>query len=168
MVFAPRSRKLVLTAHILFSVGWIGGAGAYLALSIAALLSKDPGKVRAAYLVMDPTAGYALLPMAFGSLMSGLLLALGTSWGLFRHYWVVIKLLLTLVSVLILLGNMRTLHFLAGMAAKPGALDPKGLIEQILHSGGGILVLLVIAMLGMYKPKGMTPYGWRKQQERNP
>jgi hypothetical protein len=35
----------------------------------------------------------------------------------------------------------------------------------LLHSIGGTIVLLVILVLNLYKPRGMTPYGWRKQQK---
>jgi len=30
---------------------------------------------------------------------------------------------------------------------------------------GGVLVLLVITVLNVYKPRDLTPYGWRKQEE---
>ncbi len=41
----------------------------------------------------------------------------------------------------------------------------EGLRSELLHAGVGLLVLLVIQVLNVYKPRGMTPYGWRKQQE---
>lgn len=168
MPISPASRKLALTGHILSSIGWMGAALAYLAFSVAALMSKDPQVVRAAYLIMLPTARFAIIPLAFASVLSGLISALGTSWGLFRQYWVVSKLLLTLVATAILLGNMRAVEFLSNEAAHSRSLDSTGLQSQILHSGGGFIVLLVIAVLGVYKPKGMTPYGWRKHQEKQP
>lgn len=37
--------------------------------------------------------------------------------------------------------------------------------STLLHSVGGLLVLIVITTLNVYKPQGLTPYGWRKQQE---
>jgi hypothetical protein len=33
------------------------------------------------------------------------------------------------------------------------------------HAVGGLVVLLVITALNVFKPPGLTPYGWRKQQE---
>ncbi|MCI0645282.1 MAG: hypothetical protein L0346_10410 [Chloroflexi bacterium] len=40
-----------------------------------------------------------------------------------------------------------------------------GLGGGLFHAGVGLLVLLVIQVLNVYKPPGLTPYGWRKQQE---
>ena len=40
-----------------------------------------------------------------------------------------------------------------------------GLRSYLLHSGGGLLALLVTTVLAVYKPQGLTPYGWRKQSE---
>jgi len=36
----------------------------------------------------------------------------------------------------------------------------------VVHAGGGLLVLLVPMILSVYKPRGMTRYGRRKQHER--
>jgi hypothetical protein len=145
----------------------MGAAFAYLVVVLVALSNPDPQAVRAAYLLMEPIAWFAIVPLALASLLTGLVSALGTSWGLFRHYWVTAKLFLTLVATLILFGNMRTLESLSVLAARPGTLDPGGLNGQILHSGGGLVVLLVIAILGVYKPKGLTRYGWKRQREEN-
>jgi hypothetical protein len=38
----------------------------------------------------------------------------------------------------------------------------------LFHAGGGLLVPLVIAVLNVYKPQGLTPYGWRKQHQQRP
>lgn len=43
-----RVRKLALTAHITFSVGWLGAVAGFLALSIAGLVSQDDEMVRGA------------------------------------------------------------------------------------------------------------------------
>lgn len=159
----PAFRKWALTAHVTVSVGWLGAASAYFALAVSALVSEDPRLVRSAYFVMEPLARWGIVPLAVASLLTGLVSALGTPWGLFRHYWIVAKLALTLVATAILLGNMRTLALLAEMAAKTADPDPAGLTGQILHSGGGVVVLLLASVLGMFKPKGLTRYGWRKQ-----
>jgi hypothetical protein len=41
---------------------------------------------RAAYLAMDLTSRFVIVPLARASLLTGLAQALGTPWGLFRHY----------------------------------------------------------------------------------
>lgn len=106
--------------------------------------------------------------MALASLLTGLVMALGTNWGLFRHYWVLISLALTILATAILLGNMQAVSFYAGMAAEPDsdlASLRRGLRSELLHGGVGLLMLLVIQVLNVYKPRGVTPYGRRKQRE---
>jgi uncharacterized membrane protein len=156
-------RKLVFTAHVVCSVGWIGAVIAYLALVVAALTSEDAQTVRAAFLAMETTY-FVLVPLAFASLLTGVVQSLGTTWGLLRHYWVVFKLLLTVIATFVLLLNMRTVNSLADDAARAGA-DLPGAGGQLLHAGVGLLVLLTTAALAVYKPRGMTRYGLRKQRE---
>jgi uncharacterized membrane protein len=159
----PRPRKLVLTVHVVASVGWIGAVVAYLALVFAALVSDDPQTVRAAFLAMELTY-FALVPLAVVALVTGLVQSLGTTWGLFRHYWVIFKFVLTVVATVVLLLNMSTVNSLADIAADTGRDLPEA-GGQLLHAGVGLLVLITTAVLGIYKPPGMTAYGQRKQQE---
>ncbi|WP_200961608.1 DUF2269 domain-containing protein [Paenibacillus sp. Soil522] len=167
MIMKPGLRKFALTAHIASSVGWIGAVVAYLALVVATQTSQDAQTVRAAFIAMEPITWFALVPLSFASLLTGLVMSLGTPWGLFRHYWVLAKLLLTVLATLVLLSYTQTVSFLAGVAADPSAdLDRLGGGGQFLHPGIGLLVLLLVLILSVYKPRGMTRYGWRKQQEK--
>jgi uncharacterized membrane protein len=166
MTMTPRFRKFALTVHVTTSVGWLGAVVVFLALSVVGLTSRDAQTVRGAYLVMEPTARLVLVPLAFASLITGIVQSLGTTWGLFRHYWVLFKLLITLFATIILLTYMETFRLMAGVAADPSAdlasvRNPSPLIHAVL----ALLVLLVAAVLGLYKPRGMTRYGWRKQHE---
>jgi len=156
-------RKVVLTVHITTSVGWLGAVVAYLALDVAAVTGQDVQLVRGAYLAMAVLAGYVIVPMALASVLVGVVNALGTSWGLFRQYWVVIKLLLTVAATVVLLVETPTIGYLAQMAAS-GA-DPRALPGTLPHSVGGLVVLLTATILSVVKPRGLTRYGWRKQQE---
>ena len=165
MTIPPRLRKLVLTAHVASSVGWLGAVVAYLGLAVAALTSQDTETVRAAWIAMEVTGWFVIVPLAFASLLIGLVQALGTPWGLFRHYWVLAKLLLTVFATAILLLHMPTVSHVAGVAAETDGADRDGLRGELLHAGGGLLVLLVTTALSVYKPRGMTPYGWRKRHE---
>ena len=160
----PRLRKAVLTAHIVTSVGWLGAVGAYIALDVTAVTSTDPDRVRAAYLGMEVTAVNAIVPLAIASVLIGLVNALGTPWGLFRHYWVLVKLLLTAVATAVLLVESQTIRSLARTAES--ASDPTTLPGTLPHSLGGLVVLLLVMLLSIYKPRGLTRHGWRKQQER--
>ena len=165
MTMTPGLRKFALTVHLTFSVGWIGAVVAYLGLGVAAWTSQDVQTVRAAWIAMELTGWFVIVPLAFASLLTGLVMSLGTKWGLFRHYWVLFSLLLTILATVVLLLHMPTVSFLADVAAEVDATSLGGLGSELLHAGVGLLVLLVIQVLNVYKPRGMTPYGWRKQHE---
>jgi hypothetical protein len=107
MTMTTGVRKFALTAHVTSSVGLLGSIAAFLALAIAGLTSQDIKMVRAAYLAMELIARFVIVPLAFASLLTGLIQSLGTPWGLFRHYWVVVKLLLTVFATVVLLVKME-------------------------------------------------------------
>jgi hypothetical protein len=163
----PRLRKFALATHITLAVGWVGAAAGYIALDVAAATSQDAQTLRAAYLAMELIASYVIVPLALASLLSGLVMALGTTWGLFRNYWVLISLVLTITATAVLLAETQTISSFADIAADPATSsdDLRALGNTLVHSVGGTVVLLVILMLNVYKPRGMTRYGWRKQQE---
>ena len=158
----PGVRKLALTAHLTCSVGWIGAVMAYLALGVAAATSQDTQTVRAAWIAMEVTGWWAIVPLALASLLTGLVMSLGTPWGLFRHYWVLISLVLTILCAVVLLLHMPTVTATAAMLR---GMDMGGMGGDLAHPGVGLVVLLAITALNVYKPRGLTPYGWRKQQE---
>jgi hypothetical protein len=165
MTMTPRIRKFALTAHVTSSVGWLGAVVAFLALAVVGLTSHDAQTVRGAYLVMEPAAWFVLVPLAFASLLTGIVMSLGTTWGLFRHYWVLFKLVMTVFATIILLIYMGTFRYMAGVAADPAAdLDVVRNASPTLHAALALLVLLVATVLAVFKPPGMTRYGWRKQQ----
>jgi hypothetical protein len=166
-------RKLVFTAHITLSLGWIGAVAAFLVLSIAGLTSHDAEVVRSAYLSMNLICLYLIVPLSLAALATGLTQSLGTEWGLFQHYWVVVKFLLTILSITVLLLHQFTAvaaaaKLVSGAAAgtMPRAeLGPLA-FELVRASGLGMLVLLVVTTLSVYKPWGRTRYGRRERQER--
>jgi len=170
MTMKPYLRKFALTAHITTSVGWLGAVACFFALAIAALLSEDAQLVRGTYLAMALTGSYVIVPLCLTSLLTGLIQSLGTRWGLFQYYWVVTKFLLTLVSALILFGFTLTFGDLGNLAANTTlSIDELHNLQQspVLHSGGGLLMLLAITTLSVYKPWSKTPYGRRKHNERH-
>lgn len=159
--------RTVLLTHVTVSVGWVGAVLAYLAFAVAASRGQDPDLVRAAYLVMEPVQFYALIPLAGAALLTGLVLSLGTGWGLVRHYWVIFKLALTTIaSVVLVLNTTGAVRALAEAAARPDPVATTGLSSQITHATIGLVMLLVVTALGVYKPRGMTRYGWRRDQQR--
>jgi hypothetical protein len=166
MTMTPRLRKLALTAHVASSVGWLGAVAAFLGLAIVGLTSQDAQTVRGAYLVMEPAAWFVLVPLALASLLTGLVQSLVTTWGLFRHYWVLAKLLINVFATTVLLLYMETFSVMAGVAADPSAdLGVVRNVSPVLHAAVALLLLLVATILAVYKPRGITRYGRRKQDE---
>jgi hypothetical protein len=170
MIMGPQLRKFVLTAHIASSVSLLGAVAGFLVLALTGLVSQDAEIVRACYLAMPLIAWLVIVPLAFASLLIGIAQSLGTPWGLFRHWWVLLKLLVTVFATTVLLLKMQLIDTVAGIAAET-ALSTTDLrdarLQLAVHAGAGLMVLLVPMVLSVYKPTGMTRYGWRKQQERH-
>jgi hypothetical protein len=161
----PRARKFALVAHVAASVGWLGSVLAFLGISTVGLTSQDAETVRGVYLVMEPAAWFVLVPLAFASLVTGLVQSLGTIWGLFRHYWVLFKLVINVFATVVLLAYMQTFSSLADIAADPNAdLALVRSMSPLLHAAIAAFLLLVATTLAVYKPRGLTPYGRRKQR----
>jgi hypothetical protein len=165
----PGLRKLGLTAHVACSVGWLGAVIVFVVLAVVGLTSEDAQTVRSAYLVMEPAGWFVLVPLALASLLTGLVQAVGTTWGLFRHYWVLFKLLINVFATIVLLMYMQTLGSLADVAANPRAdLDVVRSPSPLLHAGAALMLLLTATVLAVYKPRGLTPYGRRSHAARPP
>lgn len=162
-------RKFVLTAHITFAVSWLGAVAGFFALAIAGVNSQDAQTVRSVYLAMELITRFVILPLSFAPLITGPILSLWTPWGLFRHYWILAKLLITVLSTLILLIHLQPISNLSNAAAEEtlSSADFQLQIQMVVASGAALVALLVATGLAVFKPRGMTPYGWRKQYEEN-
>jgi hypothetical protein len=155
-VMPPALRKLVLTVHIISSMGWLGAIAAFLVLAITGLTSADAQLVRAVYVSMDLVGWAIILPLSLVSLLSGIIQGLGTVWGLFRHYWVLIKLIITAAATVLLLVHLQPVTAMAEMALaadlKPS--DMTGMRAQLVFdAGAAILALLVTSILSVYNPE---------------
>jgi hypothetical protein len=168
MTMTPGQRRLALTAHVVTSVGWFGAVAVFLALSIAGLTSHDAQMVRADYLVMESIAWFVIVPLCIASVLTGFVSSLGTPVGLFRYYWVVIKLVMTIPSTIVLLVHMQPISHVSHIAAErtlsSGDLGLQ--IQMVAAAGAALVVLLLATVVSVYKPRGVTRYGWRKQQEK--
>lgn len=170
---SPRVRKAVLVSHVVAAVGWLGLDLGLLALGITGLTTGDPETLRAAYLAMDVLGDVLLIPISLAALLTGLIAALGTQWGLARYYWVLAKLVLTvaagLASTFALRGHIEE------AARQVSGLPPDAVLSVDL---GRVALTLVTAptvalavytaatVLSIYKPWGRTPYGRRRSASR--
>lgn len=155
----------MLTTHVTASVGWFGAILVFLALSLIGLTSEETEIVRAVYLVMEPAAWGALVPLAAASLVTGLIQSLGGKWGVLRHYWVLFKLLINIGALVILLMYTQTLGYLAEVAASGVDLDGLRSPSVAVHAVLALVFLLCATVLAVYKPKGQIRNGrvlrWR-------
>jgi hypothetical protein len=170
MTMTPRLRKFALTAHITFSVGWLGAVAVFLTHAIIGLTSGQSLLVRSAYLAMELSAWAVIVPACFGSLLTGIVQSLGTQWGLFKYYWIIVKLLLTIVITIFLLLHLEPIGYIARIAADTvlSATKYRGIRMQLaVAAAGALLVLLVITAISVFKPWGKIPYGFRKLSKKS-
>jgi hypothetical protein len=150
----PWLRKLGLALHVVFSVGWLGAVMAFLTLGIAAL-GAEPATSRAAYVAMNVVGRGALVPLSIATLASGVIQSVGTKWGLFRHYWVMLKLVLTVVATAaLLLHQFTAIAEASKLAVNTAATAAQGV--QLGDAGLALLVLLTATAISVYKPWGMV------------
>lgn len=163
----PWLRKLMLTVHVLASVGWFGAAASVLALAVAALTARDTGS--ALYQATEVIWRSTIIPVSVATLLTGIVQGLGTRWGLVRHYWVLTKLVITVAAVLLLALHTRSLlpalahaamDASAGVASASahahGGMPPR--VHLVVASGGTMALLLAAASLSIFKPWGRTPF----------
>ena len=168
MTITPGLRKLALTAHVTSSVGWLGAVAGFLVLAIAGLTGENTQTVRAAYLAMNLTAWCVIVPLSLASPLTGIVQSLGTSWGLLRHYWIVVKLVITIPATILLLLHMQPSGHLARVVAETTLVSGElgGMrIKLVANAAVALVVLLAATTLSIYKPWGLTRYGRRKQHE---
>jgi hypothetical protein len=166
-MLGPRARKVLLIVHLAVSVGWMGAAASYVAINVYAFTGTDQQTIRSAYLVMPVIARGVLVPLAVATVVTGVALALGTSWGLMRHYWVTISLGIATFAAAILILHLPAIDSLAAKAGDPN-IRVSDLGGDLFHSLGGLIVLTVPLVLNVTKPRGLTRYGWRAQRRRQP
>jgi hypothetical protein len=158
---SPGLRKFVLTAHVTCSVGWLGSVASFVALALVGLESGDSHIVSAVYVAAAVLGQYVIVPFSFAALLTGVVVSVATEWGLVRHYWVLVKFLLTIGATALLLLHMQPVNRLALAAAGPGITSPDILplrIQILVDACLGLLVLLAATALSVYKPWGLTAW----------
>ncbi len=158
--------KLLLTAHIIISVGWLGVVLAKLVLGLAAVTTSAPDVSAALYVSMN-VLNVAFPPVAIATIITGVLLSLGTKWGLLQHYWVVTKLVLTVgvIATAVQLGD-RLVRQSAGVPDAPTVLGMAPVLALLISLAVVHLLMLGAAtVLSVYKPWGKTWFGRREKAQ---
>ncbi|MDX2680484.1 PDR/VanB family oxidoreductase [Streptomyces sp. NY05-11A] len=165
-----RGRKVTLAVHILSSVGWVGLSLSMATLALIGYLTSDPGVAEGAYYAMYvfDESTVSLVSLVCGA--SGVLLGCGTPWGLMRHWWVLVKWVLTLAVAAFAWVYTHPLVLTAAekaAAAEGGVYRPgtEGtLLAWTVPPVFGVLVFT--GVLSVYKPWGRTRRGRRYAQTR--
>jgi hypothetical protein len=144
MILSPAVRKFALTIHVTASVGWLGSVVGFLALAIIGSRTLDDRIVQSIYPALELMGTFVIVPFSVAALVTGVIQSVGTSWGLFRHYWVLAKLLITIGASLLLLLHMQLVRS-AAMAANNGtlAIAPR---MQLVGDAVAATVVLAIAV----------------------
>ncbi len=150
------------------SVGWLGAVFAKIVLGLGAMAAHAPDAAAALYLSMN-AVNVAYPPLAIGTIVSGVLLSLGTKWGLVQHYWVATKLVLTVgvIATAVQLTDrlaQRALAAPSGLAAGVDMrVDLTAAVTPLLYLAVAHLLMLGAAtVLSIYKPWGKTWWGRRQ------
>jgi hypothetical protein len=166
---SPSLYKFLLSAHIIASVGWLGLAVAKIVLEIAAV-TTDSTAVSEALNIAITMLNLSFPPAAISTIITGVLLSLGTKWGLIEHYWVVTKIVLT-VAVIVTATQLGDRIIQLSNSAPTEQMMDYGTILSILLLPAVLLLSLTLAhilmlgvatVLSVYKPWGKTWIGQRK------
>jgi hypothetical protein len=157
-----RVRVALLTFHVATSVGWLGLLGALVALEVICLATVDPAGQAWIDAAMAELAIWVLIPVVFSSVISGLVLALSTPWGLVQHWWVFAKCVIAI-----------TLAVTGAVLMLPG---PHQIIsggtpihmQMLVARSAALMLLLVATGISVIKPWGKTPHGRRAQLSKRP
>jgi len=161
MIMSARLRKFALTVHVVSSVGFLGAVLVFFALATFAITSISQAPARASYVAMALITQLVIVPACGLSLFTGLVQSLGTTWGLLRYYWVIVKLALTLGCTIALVAHMRPIQYAAWIATQSSIELPiSNKFQLAIASGLAAAALVATTALSIYKPQGLTRWGW--------
>lgn len=161
----PREiRRFTIFLHVLVSVSWIGVDLVIGVLSFTGLTTDDPQTMATAYTAISMFGVPLLLTLGLLALATGLTLGWGTRFGLVRHWWVVTKLIISLVLITLVVVALRPT--LIDAAAESAVVDPtlperldQVRLNMIFPPLVSTAALLFATWLGVYKPWGQTRFG---------
>ncbi len=160
-----RVRQLLVFVHVVVSTGWMGAGAANVVLTTTAALTGDPQVWRVCYLLVQTVDTWLVIPGAFAALVSGIALSLVTPWGLARYWWVLVKLVLTVVVILFstfFVGAWVEESIVAGLAPRPFA------VELAVGPLANLAAFLLMTWASVAKPWGRTPWSSSRPAARRP
>src|SRR3954451_2137007 len=156
---SPRTRRLVLTAHVISSVALVGSSAGVLILALSAAATDQTVAAHALYTAMRTAVFAVAVPLSFVALGTGIVLGLGTKWGVLRHRWVVAK--LGMLVVIILTGALVVRpsmdHVTAATSAPAPAAKPdlgSWQWQPVVAAASNIVLAMAAVVLAIFKPGG--------------
>jgi hypothetical protein len=154
---AARARKWWLVAHIVAAGAWIGIDAVLGVLVCTALISADPTVIGTSLQALELFAVWPMLIAAVLTLATGVVLGLGTKYGLVRYWWVATKLAVNVLMVLLVVFALRPGLYEAAeygrqlVAGGTPEGDPSGLLYPVVVAPS---LLLFASVLSVFKPWG--------------
>ncbi|HWI02224.1 MAG TPA: hypothetical protein VNT52_00085 [Acidimicrobiales bacterium] len=152
-----RSRRVALTVHILGAGAWIGIDVVLGVLVFTALLTDSTATEAVSYQALELFAVWPLLTAGLLTLASGIVMGLGTRYGLLRYWWVAVKLVLNVVLVTLVVLALRpglreaAVYGEALGAGASGGTDVANVVFPPVVSG---VALVTATVLSVFKPWG--------------
>lgn len=157
-------RRFLLTLHVITSVGWLGLSLANIALAVTVNTTDDPRTQHAVYRTLEIVGTTVILPISVAALVTGVLLSIGTQWGLIRYRWVLVKLALTVLTVALtyvsLVPGLREASAIVD-ATEPGRLAPIDGSDLLAAAFVSTTIYTLNTVLSVFKPWGRTRWGRR-------
>src|SRR5688500_17944982 len=101
------ARKAVLLVHVLSAAAWLGIDLALGILVVVALSTEDSGTSGVAIQAVDLFAIWPMFGASVVCMISGVVLGLGSKYGLVRYWWVATKLVLNAGMSLLIAFALR-------------------------------------------------------------
>ncbi|MFD1719443.1 hypothetical protein [Georgenia deserti] len=154
-----RARRTVLVTHIAAAGTWLGMDVVMGVLVLVAGTSASPTTQAVAYRALEMVVTVPLVVAAVLTAATGMVLGLGSRYGLVRYWWVTVKVIITAVLITLVLVLLR-----------PGVREAAERGEAVLGGGDAVLAVgdlifppivstaavLFAIVLSVVKPWGRT------------
>jgi len=152
------TRKTALVVHILSAGAWVGIDVVVGVLVVIAWFTDDSAVAGLAYQALGLFAVWPMLTAGLVCLASGILLGLGSRYGLVRYWWVAVKLVMNVVlCVLVLIALRPGLDEVVehGRALAAGRVSTLDVSSMFFPPAVSLTALTVATVLAVVKPWGL-------------
>jgi hypothetical protein len=159
-----RTRKVTLVVHLVSVGAWIGIDVMVAVLVGVGRFADDPVQRGTAYQALGWFVVWPMLTSGLVCLASGVVLGLGSRWGLVRYWWVLVKLVLNVVlSALVLVALRPGMPDVVehGRALSAGVASDVDVSFLVFPPTVSLTALVLATALAVFKPWGRVRRGHR-------